>query len=520
MKTIGKQNGRRVLLRLLCLLLAALLSGACAPRAETAPTDGETNVIDDKYRNWYEVFVYSFADSDGDRYGDLNGLTGKLDYIASLGCNGIWLMPIMPSPSYHKYDVTDYYDIDPLYGTLDDFENLLAEAHARGIDVIIDLVVNHTSSEHPWFVSARTGEESPYRDYYNFTDEPQPGYNRAGDSYYESRFVATMPDLNLDNPAVRDEIEKIMRFWLELGVDGFRLDAVTSYYTGNPAKNIAFLSWLGDTARAIAPDCYIVGEAWEDLYTLETYAESRIDAFFCFPVSQREGYIAQILGGNVRQPGTSYGRVTLLLEEKFADTIPAPFLGNHDTPRAASFLGAADPARLKMAAGLLAMMRGGVFLYYGEEIGMAGTDNDPNKRIGMLWTTRAETTLCPPGTTVAEYPFPSVAEQEDDPGSLLNYYRHAMRLRNRNPEIARGVSEVVDCGDTDCCIIRRTYAGESILIVLNIGREARTLSLDAAALGYAALTDALVAGEGVVTLTRGRTADTLALPPYAIAVLR
>ena len=110
-------------------------------------------------------------------------------------------------------------------------------------------MVNHTSSEHPWFVSARTGEDAPYRDYYNFVDEPQAGYNKAGDAYYESRFVATMPDLNLDNPAVRDEIENIMRFWLELGVDGFRLDAVTSYYTGNPVKNVAFLSWLGDTAR-------------------------------------------------------------------------------------------------------------------------------------------------------------------------------------------------------------------------------------------------------------------------------
>lgn len=507
--------------RLLCLLLAALLLAGCAPAAETAPENAETRILDDKYRNWYEVFVYSFADSDGDRYGDLNGLTGKLDYIASLGCNGIWLMPIMPSPSYHKYDVTDYYGIDPLYGTLDDFRTLLDEAHARGIDVIIDLVVNHTSNEHPWFVSARSGEQSPYRDYYNFVNEPQAGYNKAGDAYYESRFVATMPDLNLDNPDVRDEIEAILRFWLEMGVDGFRLDAVTSYYTGNPAKNIEFLSWLGDTARAIAPECYIVGEAWEDLYTIADYAQSRIDSFFCFPVSQREGYIAQILGGNVQQPGASYGRVTALLEEKLPGTIPAPFLGNHDTPRTASFLGTADPARLKMAAGLLAMMRGSIFLYYGEETGMTGTGNDPNKRIGILWTTRAETTLCPPGTTAAEYPFPSVAEQEGDPDSLLNYYRHAMLLRNQNPEIARGDSEILACADTACCLIRRTYAGESVIIALNIGRESRELPLDGAALGYASLTGALSAGEGEVALTRGNGgADTLFLPPYSIAILR
>lgn len=511
--------------RWICLLLALLcLMGsllACAPKAETAPVSEETNILDDKYRNWYEVFVYSFADSDGDRYGDLNGLTAKLDYIASLGFNGIWLMPIMPSPTYHKYDVTDYYAIDPLYGTLDDFQNMLAEAHARGIDVIIDLVVNHTSNEHPWFVSAKAGSDSPYRAYYNFSDEQKAGYNKAGDAYYESRFVSTMPDLNLDNPDVRDEIERIMRFWLEMSVDGFRLDAVTSYYTGNTAKNVEFLSWLGDTARAIAPDCYIIGEAWEDLYTIQTYAKSRIDSFFCFPVSQREGYIAQILGGNVEQPGTSYGRVTALLEEKFADTIPAPFLGNHDTPRAGSFIGTADPARLKMAAGLLAMMRGSIFAYYGEEIGMAGTGNDPNKRIGMLWTTRAETTLCPPGTTVADYPLPSVAEQESDPASVLNYYRHAMLLRNQNPEIARCVSEVLPCEDVNCCVIRRSYAGKSVLIVLNIGNETAELVLDAAVLGSASLTGELVAGDGEVTLSRSRSGEgTLQLPAYSIAILR
>lgn len=513
-----KKRGISLLLALLLLFMGA---GACKPKAETAPQSAQTNILDDRYRNWYEVFVYSYADSDGDRYGDLNGLCARLDYIASLGFNGIWLMPIMPSPSYHKYDVTDYYDIDPLYGTLDDFKALLAEAHTRGIDIIIDLVVNHTSNKHPWFQSAKADRNSPYRDYYNFSDTQKAGYNKTGDAYYESRFTPSMPDLNLDSSAVREEIERIMRFWLEMGVDGFRLDAVTSYYTGMPTKNVEFLSWLGDAARAFDPDCYIVGEAWEDLYTIETYAKSRIDSFFCFPVSQRDGYIAQILGGSVEQPGTSYGRVTALLEDKFADTIPAPFLDNHDTPRVGSFIGVYDLARLKMAAGLLAMMRGSIFVYYGDEIGMVGTGNDPNKRIGMLWTTRAETTLCPPGTTAAEYPLPSVAEQEKDPASLLNYYRQAMLLRNQNPEIARGMSEVLPCDNVNCCVIRRSYEGSSVLIVLNIGREAAELKLDATILSGAALIGALVADEGTVMLQRGRGGEgTLRLPAYSIAILR
>lgn len=306
----------------LLLALCLLLLSACGERRREA----EENVIDDKYRNWYEVFVYSYYDSDGDRIGDLAGLVEKLDYIASLGMNGIWLMPIMPSPSYHKYDVTDYYDIDPQYGTLEDFSALLEKAHSLGIDVIIDLVVNHTSSEHPWFLSAKADANSEYREYYNWSDEPRDGYAKAGGSYYECRFVNTMPDLNLDNPEVRAEIERILRFWLEdVGVDGFRLDAVTSYYTGERERNIDFLSWLGETARAISPDCYIVGEAWTDLYEIADYCAADIDSFFLFPVAQSGGYIEEILGPDVKEPGRSYANVTALLEQRLPeDTIPAP----------------------------------------------------------------------------------------------------------------------------------------------------------------------------------------------------
>lgn len=330
----------------LLLILAMLLSACGEQRREAEP-----NIIDDKYRNWYEVFVYSYYDSDGDRIGDLAGLAEKLDYISGLGMNGIWLMPIMPSPSYHKYDVTDYYDIDPQYGTLEDFSAMLEKAHSLGIDVIIDLVVNHTSSEHPWFQSAKADENSEYRDWYNWSDTQQDGYAKAGDAYYECRFVNTMPDLNLDNPEVRAEIENILRFWLEdMGVDGFRLDAVTSYYTGNTEKNKEFLSWLGDTARSIKPDCYIVGEAWTDLYEIADYCEAGIDSFFLFPVAQRGGYIEEILGPDVKEPGRSYGNVTALLEMRLPEgTIPAPFLGNHDTARAASMLGP-DIEKQKMAA--------------------------------------------------------------------------------------------------------------------------------------------------------------------------
>lgn len=497
----------------LLLALCLLLLSACGERRREA----EENVIDDKYRNWYEVFVYSYYDSDGDRIGDLAGLAEKLDYIASLGMNGIWLMPIMPSPSYHKYDVTDYYGIDPQYGTLEDFSALLDKAHGLGIDVIIDLVVNHTSSEHPWFLSAKADVNSEYREYYNWSDEPRDGYAKAGESWYECRFVNTMPDLNLDNPEVRAEIERILRFWLEdVGVDGFRLDAVTSYYTGERERNIDFLSWLGETARAISPDCYIVGEAWTDLYEIADYCAADIDSFFLFPVAQSGGYIEEILGPDVKEPGRSYANVTALLEQRLPeDTIPAPFLGNHDTPRAASVLGP-DTAKQKMAAGLLAMMRGGTFVYYGDEIGMTGSRTDPDKRLGMLWTTLSETTHCPPGTTEANYPQPSVTEQLADPDSLLNYYAAAMRLRNENPEIARGTSEILDTGEGDVCAIRRSWNGGSCVLVINPSKNAHELALGPLGLGELWLTGELTASGGEVALKGG----TLSLPAYSIAVLR
>lgn len=436
-----------------------------------------------------------------------------------MGYTGLWLMPVMPSPSYHKYDVTDYCAIDPQYGTLDDFRTFLAAAHERGIKVILDLVVNHTSNEHPWFLSAKEGPDSPYRDYYNWSDSAQTGYNKAGESYYESRFVATMPDLNLDNDAVRGEIEEIMRFWLdEIGVDGFRLDAVTSYYTGSKSQNVAFLTWLGEAARAIKPDCYIVGEAWDDLYTIADYAEAKIDSFFTFPAAQGDGYLARILSGSVKNPGLSYGNVTTLIDQTLpADTVPAPFLCNHDTNRAASFLGP-NVTTQKMALGLLAMMRGNPFVYYGDEIGMTGSGNDPNKRIGMLWTTRAETTWCPPGTTVADYPLPSVAEQQSDPASLLNYYREAMHLRLRNPEIARGDSRVIDCGNTDLCLIERTWNGSSVLLVLNPSANENRQLLEGDLAGYTVLCDQLLADPARLDVTL--SADgALTLPPWSIAVL-
>ena len=377
--------------------------------------------------------------------------------------------------------------------------------------------MNHCSSEHPWFRSAAADPASRYRSWFNWSDTPQSGYSEAGGVYYESRFVDTMPDLNLDEPAVREEIASILRFWLEeLGADGFRLDAVTSFYTGDTERNIAFLNWLADTAHAIRPDCFLVAEAWTDLNTLARYSESRVDSFFCFPVSQAEGYIAKVLGGRGKQPGLKYGNCVSLLEETLpASTVPAPFLENHDTGRTVGFTGRSNPDKTKMAGGLLCLMRGAVFLYYGQEIGMVGSGEDPNKRIGMLWTNEAETTLPPPGTTRVEYAYPSVAVQEADPASLLNYYRAALSLRARFPAIARGTSEVLPCEQEELCLIRRSWEGEELLLAVNPSSSALSFSPAACAPGFDTLAASLCTAPDNEVIWETE----LHMPPYSIAVL-
>jgi len=520
---------RLLALTLACLvLLASCLSLAACNRGNTDDGGGEPElrILDDKYRNWYEIFVYSFFDTDNDGIGDLRGVTEKLDYVRDLGANGIWLMPIHPSPTYHKYDVTDYYAIDPVYGTLDDFDAMVSAAHERGIRVIIDLVFNHTSSDHPWFREAcayirEHGEPGgTYGDYYNFNTRQLPGYSRVeGTSYYyEAQFWSGMPDLNLNSEAVRSELTNIMRFWLsDHRVDGFRLDAVTSYYTGNLDKNVAFLSWLNTTAKGISPDCYIVGEAWEgNDVQINNYYKSGCDSFFLFTGAQGTGRIASYVK---QQNATSFAKWVEELQGIYTSGVLAPFLGNHDTMRPASFM--PDKLSTKMAAGLLSVMSGSVFVYYGEEIGMIsrdGNDSDPHKRIAMKWADGVYTGWCykaPENIKINDqyYIYPSVADQTDDADSILSYYRAALRLRNCFPAIARGSWEILDYDTEDTvCILRKTWEGESVTIAINLSRAME----ETVAIGGLTLAGQLNATEGAAVQYDGTT---LTLPPCSIAIL-
>ena len=523
------------ILLLTAILLTAIVLPSCKPEEKPEEEEKQVvlNIIDDNYRNWYEIFVHSFYDSDNDGIGDLNGVTAKLDYVKEMGFNGIWLMPIHPSPTYHKYDVKDYYAIDPQYGTLDDFKKLVDEAHKRGIRIIIDLVVNHTSDSHPWFLEAcdyirQNGQPGgEYGDFYNFKTTKDGAYHSvSGTKYvYEGQFWSGMPDLNLDSENVRAEIQKIMNFWLtDCNVDGFRLDAVTSYYTGNVDKNVEFLSWLNTEAKKIKPSAYIVGEAWVGSdYLIDRYYESGCDSFFLFTGSQATGSIATAVK---HSSGKSVGELFMSLQETYGDAILAPFLGNHDTMRPGSFMPGIE--NVKMAAGVLSMMNGGTFVYYGEEIGMiskGGNNSDPAKRIAMKWEAKniyeGHCYLPPENTPVDEtsYHYPSVAEQEADANSILNYYKAAMELRNRFPSIARGKVTYYPEGQNGyICVITKEYQGEKITIVFNMDDTfEQRVTLNKDVLGYTELVGALYASEGEFSFNEN---GELVMPPQSIAIFQ
>lgn len=540
---------RKSILKGISLALASLLVCvglvSCKPETSEEPKstiydESYTNIIDDHYRNYYEIFVYSYFDTNNDGIGDINGVTQKLDYIKEMGFNGIWLMPVHEGTSYHKYDVEDYYSIDKDFGTIEDFENLLKEAHARGINVIMDLVVNHTSSNHSWFKEATAyikqngASGGKYGDFYNFTTKKQEKYDPVSGTnyYYEARFWGGMPDLNLDSQNVRDEIKNIVKFWLDKGVDGFRLDAVTSYYTGNVPKNVAFIKWLNETVKEIKSAAYIVGEAWEGTHgQVREYYDSGADSFFAFPLATATGGIANVLKDIYPNNGKKYGELLLDLQSIYDTGILAPFLGNHDTARPASFLGQSQTDKIKMAGGLLQMMNGSSFVYYGEEIGMLSKDSgssDPRKRIAMLWEDKSVYTgMCykpPENITVTKdsYYYPSVAAQLEDPNSILSYYKHANLLRNQNPEIARGVVEVIQGEHSPyCCVIKKTYNGDSIYLVINLDREyEQTVSLNLSGVTLDVGLVGVLCANADTAIEYNVADNSVYLPSYSIAIFR
>lgn len=508
-------------------------------------------VIEDNYRTYYEVFVYSFFDSDGDGIGDLKGLTEKLDYIndgnadtdSDLGCNGIWLMPIMPSATYHKYDVIDYKAIDAEYGTMDDFKTLLNEAHKRGINVVIDFVLNHTSSQHEWFQTAceylqnlpqgtePDSTQCPYVDYYNFSKEKKANYYQVEgtDWYYEGQFWSEMPDLNWDNEALKSEFEQITEFWLNLGVDGFRLDAVKEFYTGADEKNIAVLTWFHDMVKSKKEDAYLVGEAWNDSSVYAAYYKSGM-SFFDFAYSNSDGIIAQTVNGI--KDASYYGKNLVNTQNLLAgyneNFIDAPFYTNHDIARSAGYYsGENSQAQTKIAHAMNLFMSGSAFLYYGEELGMKGSGKDENKRAPMYWSSEADAQgMCdgPKDMDTIKMKYGSLKEQEEDGNSIYHYVKQVIALRNQYPSIARGITAYDEMlSNESICVIQKTYENETVTLVFNLSEEQQSVDLNK--MSFDQTTDVTgqkqIAG---VLLTSAEQAvlekEQLLMPAYSVVLLK
>ena len=343
-------------------------------------------------RVFYEVFVRSFADGNGDGIGDLKGLLGRLDQLndgnpattSDLGITGLWLMPTFPSPSYHGYDVTDYRSVNPDYGSLDDMRALVAAAHQRGIAVLLDLPLNHTSNQNPWFVDSQTAG-SAHDDWYVWADSPQGnGWYPDGKRFYYAAFGADLPDLNVKNPAVTAELTADADFWLtDVGIDGFRLDAAKYMIEDGPATQNTpeTHDWLATFRQSVqqqSPGALTIGEVWDASTISSSYVPRSLDMTFDFSIAS--AYVDAASSGNASSVGRILEKVTTLYPTDGFGT----FLTNHDMDRVASTLDG-DQAKLHLAAEMLLTGPGVPFVYYGEEIGMTGQKPDPEIRTPMRW---------------------------------------------------------------------------------------------------------------------------------------
>ncbi len=425
-----------------------------------------------------------------------------------MGVEALWLTPIQPSSSYHKYDVQDYYGIDPEYGTLDDYRRLLAEAHGRGIKVYMDLVINHTSEEHPWFKQASLGASNPYRDFYWWmlpemiealgvekreeTADAHvifPWHDNPGDpAKYYAMFIKSMPDLNYESERLREEVYKIVRYWLaEIGVDGFRLDAARHIYPPwQRKKNVAFWEEFGGVVRQTKPDGYTVGEVWANADEVAPYFKG-LRANFHFDLS----YAMQ----GIIQSGRDYGLVKNLLSDyaRFAtanpDFIDATMLTNHDMNRLGSVAGG-HPGKMKLAAAMLLTLPGQPYLYYGEELGMLGVKPDPHIREPFRWTERRDDPQLTQWSKT-RYSTPDVvrseATQAADADSLLNFYKKLIALRKAHPalgQVLRPNLQAAACADRKTLAFYRTHPTKPALVIHNLTGRPGKISLGKKELDY------------------------------------
>ncbi|WP_258104858.1 alpha-amylase family glycosyl hydrolase [Marinoscillum sp. MHG1-6] len=444
----------------------------------------------------YEVFVRSFADGNEDGIGDLPGLRDQLDYIVGLGCDALWLTPFHPSPSYHKYDVTNYFDVDPEYGSIADFEDLIKEAHEKDLKVIMDLVVNHCSREHLWFQSALKGDPE-FRNYFiwkpknAFKSKKQRRKGKSGDSdntviwheidghsdLFYAYFWEGMPNLNYDNPAVRNQVFEIGRFWLEKGVDGFRLDAAMHLYPDDQVDDtVAFWTEFKKEMQQVNPKVFLLGEVWKDLETQSKFKEC-FSSLFSFDLSYsilesvKRGLIASAHVSKDAWKAEDRGSPAEIYNEGIAPNpgfIQSTFLSNHDQERVVSFL-KNNIHKAKLAASILLTLPGIPVVYYGEEIGLKGKKPDEYLREPYPWCNQYQTDWMQPKYN--KQPKPEVA------ALLKDHYKTLLKFRNQYPEWAGSEVVPIDLKDPELFAFQIPMVDEELQIIHNLSDEAKPLEL-------------------------------------------
>ena len=442
---------KKVLLTVLAL--SAIIFSSCGKKTSG---QGISRKFDPRSGVYYTLFVRSFADSNGDGIGDFNGIVTKLDYLENLGITGIMLLPVYKSHSYHGYDVDDYYEVNPEYGSLEDFARLCDECRRRSIAVILDIPLNNSSKRNKWFIDS-IDPKSPKRSWYRWTsaNDPEIGlkgfayghrvWNEMGGDYYSGLFSEELPDFNHDNHEVREEFKKVLEFWLLMGASGFCFDSANHLYDAvkipfsvrdGQERAIQFWSEMTSFVLSKCPGAYIVGEVWDTDNVRAEYMRG-LPSTFHFDLGPKIISTIKTADSSNNAIGISEMNSNRMASEKNPDFIDAPFLTNHDQNRPAQQF-KNDPDLIKLAASMYLFVPGIPFVYYGEELGMNG--NKPDEQIHSPFVWSRFFSSCQTKWMESVYNEKTVpADRQDvDSNSILNYYRRAISFRVQNKSAFKG----------------------------------------------------------------------------------
>lgn len=501
---------------------------------------------------FYEIFVRSYFDSDGNGIGDFKGMMKKLDYLndgidsttTDLGITAIWFMPITESPSYHGYSVVDYKNIEKDYGANQDFKAFVDSAHARGIKVIIDLVLNHTSNLHPWFLDSQSSSTNAHRNWYRWSaTNPNitgPLGNKvwyaSNGNYYYGLFNSGMPDLNYANQEVKNEVANIVTYWLDtVKVDGFRLDAIKYFCEeGNSMEDapstFAYLKEFRTLTKNANPDAMSVGEVWSTTSKVSPYATGT-GMDFCFEFEIAGNIISAINSGS---PATLSNEMKTVIPQSYPFLQYGTFLTNHDQQRVFSQLWS-NLNKSKLAAAVLLTLPGVPFIYYGEEIGMSSATDDPSKRTPMQWTSEANagfTTGTPWKAVQSTYRDYNIEKMSGDSSSLLNYYKKLIRIRQHHSSLTKGKYYYLTSGNTSLYVFARNFSSSSEIIIpihnfsnaLVANPNFYRNDFTGLAVGNYKLTDLLTNNDaGLFTIASNgaiNCSPNISIPPYGSAILK